>query len=1356
MLNKKKYWLQDEQEVFSIGEVESVNGDTYTIRSKQNQSTQQINQKDLMEIDEQSLQGIEDLLNLQELNEGNFLKNLNERYNRNEIYTCIGESIIISINPFKKLNIYDIPKFKQTINETKAHLYKITENTLKNLESFGCSQSIIISGESGSGKTESTKIILNYLSEFDKSKESNQLNDQLAGSEQKKKSIQEQIVDNNYILEAFGNAKTVRNDNSSRFGKFIKVYIGDDMRIKSANIVNYLLEKSRVTKIAAQERNYHIFYQMLQGGSADFKKKYYLKSIDNYVYLSQGDTFSNLNDDQNFQNVLKCLDIMKFTSDQIQSLFSIVSAILQLGNINIFSINDHQSSIGEHDEYLQYAATLLQLQSKEELKKVICNPIIFDPSSKTNIEINQSVQQAQQNVDSLCKLLYGNMFDWIVEQINKTLNDNREVVYEQTKQRISLTSKNQNLKKIESSYPFYKENNVGILDIFGFEIFEENSFEQLCINFANEKLQFQFNENMFKSEQKEYEEEGIPWVKIDFVDNKNTIDLFELKTGCIFNYLDDECKRNDGNDQRFMNQVRNNLSKQPALVLSNSKNPRNAQLFSIKHFAGQVEYDSVGFVDKNRDSANQNIINLLSTSSNIILQSKFPKKVSETDNNMNANPSNQNNFGSVQNAIKNFGIVKNDTVQQNSAAPAVKKTTLSNQFRVQLTTLISELSSSTNFYVRCIKPNTEKVASFFNHQEVHRQIKCAGLLEAIKIRKCGFSLRFKHRDYLLRYSTLLSHQVISKSPQDKCQKIIDLVLNNQGLKQQKQKQKSEDLLYAIGKTKIFLKEIMRDLLENQLKILHGEKAVIIQKNYKAYQQQQRYKYTKVCVIKIQRSFRYRLFRLEMQERIRQKEIRRLQLEQQKREEEERLRRLAEEEEIRQRELELIRQRQYEEEQERIQRLQNQNNTNHNHNNNQGLSQYLQQNSDHLNSTEYLNVSPQNRANYYNDANSLIAQIEDQIKKQNPSSMFDEDDDQEEYDEVNGNNQDFKEKHIKNQHANKHSSGSPAFKHELNLSTSKSNNSGANNITNINDVSEIIQNNLISSQKENEIMEILKQKSKLFCQPDLMSFSLYQFLCTSQTLNDFLQMTQIQIIEQLKQIISLEQQIAAQNKLLQEKDQIENSLERKLDSNILNNAIEVEMLKQEIAQLQNLNFSLEQENIKLGEKIKSSNDQMNGLKLSREEEQALIFSKNTQQKYEDLERENLFLKKQVDNLNEQLKQQEIQLKAIQKMNEQQRAEISKRDQVKMQLETSQNNERVEFQRLSKQYKKLVQKDKYNEMVIESVFQLLKDKNEELDLIKNSVKLQNLQTDQSLLNNIIQKQEDSLAKLKQIYKGDKQID
>ncbi|KAL4491294.1 hypothetical protein ABPG72_021680 [Tetrahymena utriculariae] len=1352
MLNKKKYWLYDEQEVFSIGEVESINGDTYTIKSKWNQTTQQINQKDLMEIDEQSLQGIEDLLNLQELNEGNFLKNLNERYNRNQIYTCIGESIIISINPFKKLNIYDIPTFKQTVNETKAHLYKITESTLKNLESFGCSQSIIISGESGSGKTESTKIILNYLSEFDKSKESNQINDQLAGSEQKKKSIQEQIVDNNYILEAFGNAKTVRNDNSSRFGKFIKVYIGDDMRIKSANIVNYLLEKSRVTKIAAQERNYHIFYQMLQGGSADFKKKYYLKSLDNYVYLSQGDTFSNLNDDQKFQNVLKCLEIMKFTPDQIQSLFSIVSAILQLGNINIYSINDHQCSIGDHDEYLQYAATLLQLQSKDDLKKVICNPIIFDPSSKTNIEINQSVQQAQQNIDSLCKLLYGNMFDWIVEQINKTLNDNREVVYEQTKQRISLTSKNQNLKKMESSYPFYKENNVGILDIFGFEIFEENSFEQLCINFANEKLQFQFNENMFKSEQKEYEEEGIPWVRIDFVDNKNTIDLFELKTGCIFNYLDDECKRNDGNDQRFMNQVSNNLSKQPALVLSNSKNPRNAQLFSIKHFAGQVEYDSVGFVDKNRDSANQNIITLLSKSSNIILQCKFPKKVSDTENNMIANPSNQNNFGSVQNAIKNFGGIKNDTVQQNSSAPAVKKTTLSNQFRVQLTTLISELSSSTNFYVRCIKPNTEKVASFFNHQEVHRQIKCAGLLEAIKIRKCGFSLRFKHRDFLLRYSTLLSHQVISKSPQDKCQKIIDLAFKNQGLKQQKQKLKSEELLFAIGKTKIFLKEAMRDILENELKILHGEKAVIIQKNYKAYQQQQRFKLTKASVIKIQRSFRYRLFRLEMQERIRQKEIRRLQLEQQKREEEERLRRLAEEEEIRQRELELIRQRQYEEEQERMQRLQNQNNTNHN--NKQGLSQYLQQNS-HLNSTDHLNVSPQSRANYYNDANSLIAQIEDKIKKQISSNMFDEDDDQkEEYDEVN--NQNFKEKYIKNQHTNKHDSGSPAFQHVFNLSTSKSNNSGANNMTNINDVSDIIQNNLISSQKENEIIEILKQKSKLFCQPDLMSFSLYQFLCTSQTLNDFLQMTQIQIIEQLKQIISLEQQITAQNKLLQEKDKLENSLERKLDSNILNNAIEVEKLKQEIAQLQNLNFSLEQENIRLGEKLKSSNDQMNGLKLSREEEQALIFSKNTQQKYEDVERENIFLKKQVDNLNEQLNQQEIQLKAIQKMNEQQRAEISKRDQVKMQLETSQNNERVEFQRLSKQYKKLVQKDKYNEMVIESVFQLLKDKNEELDLIKSSVKLQNLQTDQSILNDIIQKQESSIAKLKQIYKGDKQID
>jgi len=511
--DNKFVWIQTSKDKYTTGEVIGEQGGKIIARSQEGEEYA-IEKATADYLNPPKFDGAEDCAELSNLSEAAVLHNLRKRYNNNIIYTYSGLFLVV-INPYKLLPIYNpeiVEYYKgKRRNEVAPHVFAISDSAYRSMLNDKINQSILITGESGAGKTENTKKVIQYLAN-------------IAGRTGGVGKLEEQVLQANPILEAFGNAKTVRNNNSSRFGKFIEIQFNAAGTIAGASIISYLLEKSRVVRQGASERSFHIFYQLIVGANPELKKKLILSQPQDFEFLNKSNcyTVKTFDDKEEFAHTIKAMEVMNFTAAEQESIFRIISGILHLGNIKIESYGGEGSAINDKDA-LAKAAEVMGIDAGR-LELAITKPRI--KAGNELIQTHMSAEKAAYSREALCKALYHRLFLWIVNKINGQLAQERSQHF------------------------------IGVLDISGFEIFKINSFEQLCINFTNEKLQQFFNHHMFVLEQEEYQRERIDWTFIDFgLDLQPTIDLIEKKPMGILSLLDEESLFPKATDQSFVNKL---------------------------------------------------------------------------------------------------------------------------------------------------------------------------------------------------------------------------------------------------------------------------------------------------------------------------------------------------------------------------------------------------------------------------------------------------------------------------------------------------------------------------------------------------------------------------------------------------------------------------------------------------------------------------------------------------------------------------------------------------------------------------------------------------------------------------------
>ncbi|XP_062852568.1 unconventional myosin-VIIb [Trichomycterus rosablanca] len=738
-----------------------------------------------------SVNGVDDMIRLGDLNEAGLLRNLLIRHRDGIIYTYTG-SILVAVNPYQLLPIYTPEQVQQYTNrrlgELPPHVFAIADSCFFNMRRSRRNQCCIISGESGAGKTESTKLMLQFL----------------AAVSGQRSWIEQQILEANPILEAFGNAKTIRNDNSSRFGKYIDIHFSKGGAIEGARIEQYLLEKSRVCRQALEERNYHIFYYMLMGMQAEKKKILSLGSAVQYNYLTTGQcTYCEGRDDiREYAHFCSAMKILMFTENESWEIHKLLAAILHLGNV------DFEATISnnlEGCEIVDSAHFNMTAQLLEVDKKTL-DVNLTQRSFMTNREIVSkplSLVQASDGRDAFVKGIYGKLFVWIVEKINAAIYKPPADQSDQT------------------------WHSIGLLDIFGFENFKQNSFEQLCINFANEQLQQFFVKHVFKLEQEEYARENIVWTLIDYRDNQRTLDVLATKSLNIFSLIDEESHFPKGTDITLLNKMDKEHGKTKIYIP-----PKNSYdtKFGIEHFAGPVFYDSTGFLEKNRDALSQDLILLVETSSNKLLKQIFHADLSDCDVKSRTNPK--------------MIITPKSTMRQMTDTKK-RVPTLCWQFRKSLDALMKTLTACQPYFIRCIKPNDFKKPMLFDRELCHRQLRYSGMIETIRIRKAGYPIRHTFQEFLDRYRVLLSSAVCDPKTEIAkacCESICKNVLSV-----------GDD--WKIGKTKVFLKDFHDTVLELKRDAALNEKALIIQKVMRGYKHRKRFIKQRSAAVVVQKYWR---------------------------------------------------------------------------------------------------------------------------------------------------------------------------------------------------------------------------------------------------------------------------------------------------------------------------------------------------------------------------------------------------------------------------------------------------------------------------------------------------------------------
>ncbi|TYJ38947.1 hypothetical protein E1A91_A04G030200v1 [Gossypium mustelinum] len=723
--------------MWASGTVQSTSGEE-SIVSLSNGNVIKVCTSQLLPANPGILEGVNDLIQLSYLNEPSVLHNLKRRYSHDMIYSKAGP-VLIAVNPFKDVQIYGkdfVTSYREKATDS-PHVFAMADNAYNEMMNDGLNQSIIISGESGAGKTETAKFAMQYLAS---------LGGGYGGKECK-------ILRTHCVLEAFGNAKTSRNDNSSRFGKLIDIHFTASGKISGANIQTFLLEKSRVVQLAAGERSYHIFYQLCAGASPALRERLNLKMANEYNYLVQSDclVINGVDDGQKFQKLKEAFDIVQICKEEQEQVFAMLAAVLWLGNISFQVIDKENHVEALADEALTSAATLIGCAPHELMQAISTYRIQV---GKDRIAKKLTLQQAIGTRDALAKFIYASLFDWLVEQINKSLEAGK--------------------KHIGRS--------ISILDIYGFESLKKNSFEQFCINYANERLQQHFNRHLLKLEQEEYDLEGIDWSKVVFEDNQECLDLFEKKPLGILSLLDEESNAPNSTDFTLANKLKQHLN-------SNSyfKGDRG-RAFGVLHFAGEVHYDTNGFLDKNRDPLSSEVVQLLSSCDSQLPQ-LFAKKM----------------FNQPLQSVTSL-----DTTMQSVAL----------QFKGQLFKLMHQLESTRPHFICCIKPNSKQLPGTYEEDLVLQQLRCCGIFEVIRISRSGYPTRMTHQAFSERYGFLLSEPIVS---QDSLSISVALLKQFNVLPQ----------MYQIGYTKLFLRTGQISALEDRRKqVLRG--VIEVQKYFRGH------------------------------------------------------------------------------------------------------------------------------------------------------------------------------------------------------------------------------------------------------------------------------------------------------------------------------------------------------------------------------------------------------------------------------------------------------------------------------------------------------------------------------------------
>ncbi|KAK9470581.1 P-loop containing nucleoside triphosphate hydrolase protein [Dipodascopsis tothii] len=730
------------------------------------------------------LEASEDLTNLSYLNEPAILHAIRLRYSQLSIYTYSG-IVLIATNPFQKVDSLYSPDIIQMYSgkrrgELEPHLFAIAEDAYRCMIRDKVNQTIVVSGESGAGKTVSAKYIMRYFAiveDADRPRAKAHKADSLSKTE-------EQILATNPIMEAFGNAKTTRNDNSSRFGKYIEIMFDNNADIIGAKIRTYLLERSRLVFQPATERNYHIFYQLCCGATSEERDKWSLLSVSDFQYLNQGGdpSIANVDDSVEFRLTKEALKTIGFDEAVQSDIFAVLSALLHIGNI-VISAGRTDAILAADEPSLATACKLLGIEptlfAKWTTKKQIT-------TRSEKIVTNLNFKQAVVVRDSVSKFVYSALFTWLVGHINKSLAS----------------------EEVEAA----SESFIGVLDIYGFEHFQRNSFEQFCINYANEKLQQEFNQHVFKLEQDEYVREKIQWTFIDFYDNQPCIDLIEAKIG-ILSLLDEESRLPAGSDESWVQKLYTNFAVPKHEKFF--KKPRFGKTaFTVHHYAMDVTYDSEGFIEKNRDTVPDEHMEVLLATNN-----GFLKELVE----------------SVTTAAP-----KPATTQPKSRPGALtnRKPTLGSIFKGSLIELMSTINSTNVHYIRCIKPNEAKAAWQFEGPMVLSQLRACGVLETIRISCEGFPTRWTFEEFISRYYMLINSSNWTRSIEDISHTILSETI--------KQPDK-----YQIGATKIFFRAGMLAYLENLRSQRLNDCATVIQKHLRGLYYRRQYQETRNSIVRAQ-------------------------------------------------------------------------------------------------------------------------------------------------------------------------------------------------------------------------------------------------------------------------------------------------------------------------------------------------------------------------------------------------------------------------------------------------------------------------------------------------------------------------
>ncbi|CAI5645537.1 unnamed protein product [Oreochromis niloticus] len=669
--------------------------------------------------------GVDDMVLLSKINEDAIVDNLKKRYMDDYIFTYIGP-VLISVNPFKQMPYFgdkEIELYQGAAQyENPPHIYALADNMYRNMMIDRENQCVIISGESGAGKTVAAKYIMGYISRVSGGgpRVQHQLTESVSSQH-----VKDIILQSNPLLEAFGNAKTLRNNNSSRFGKYFEIQFSSGGEPDGGKISNFLLEKSRVVMRNPGERSFHIFYQLIEGATSQQKNSLGITSLDYYSYLNQSGSYKvdDINDKSDFQETVKAMDVIGIAPEDRSMVLQIVAGVLHLGNIS-FKESGNYAAV-ESEEFLAFPAFLLGIDQNRLKEKLTSRKMDSKwGSAVESIDVTLNVEQASYTRDALSKALHSRVFDFLVESINKAMvKDHQEL-------------------------------NVGVLDIYGFEIFQKNGFEQFCINFVNEKLQQIFIELTLKAEQEEYVQEGIKWTPIEYFNNKIVCDLIESKNPPgIMSILDDVCATmhavGEGADQTMLQKLRVQINTHEHF---NSWN----QGFIIHHYAGKVSYDAEGFCERNRDVLFTDLIELMQSSEISFIRALFPE-------NLNADKKG-------------------------------RPTTAGSKIKKQANDLVSTLMKCTPHYIRCIKPNETKKPRDWEESRVKHQVEYLGLKENIRVRRAGYAYRRVFRKFLNRYAILTKESWPTWRGDEK-QGVLHL-LRSVNMDQDQ---------FQLGRTKIFVK-----------------------------------------------------------------------------------------------------------------------------------------------------------------------------------------------------------------------------------------------------------------------------------------------------------------------------------------------------------------------------------------------------------------------------------------------------------------------------------------------------------------------------------------------------------------------